>query len=132
MASNQANREKQHEYYVRWKNKDPVRAHRVQSNGSKRARARDPEKFRAAARKRRCEDITPEAVAIAYERQEGKCGVCREMFTVTPHADHDHQTGLFRGLLCQACNRGLGLFKDQPVRLRLAAEYIEAHLRSRK
>ncbi len=60
--------------------------------------------------------------------QDGRCAICD---TTTPrgrgtwHADHDHKTGLVRGLLCNACNVGLGFLKDDPVLLRKAAEYLE-------
>lgn len=43
------------------------------------------------------------------------------------HRDHDHETGVLRGLLCLDCNRGLGAFKDNPALLRRAAEYIESY-----
>ncbi len=39
--------------------------------------------------------------------------------------DHDHSTGLFRGWLCNRCNRVLGMCGDNPVLLRLLANYLE-------
>ena len=39
--------------------------------------------------------------------------------------DHDHSTNKIRGVLCSHCNRGLGIFKDNPEILREAARYLE-------
>lgn len=49
------------------------------------------------------------------------CGV-REPLVV----DHDHTTGQVRGMLCNHCNRGLGHFRDDPMLLEFAAQYLYA------
>lgn len=41
--------------------------------------------------------------------------------------DHDHKTGLIRGLLCYRCNKGIGVFRDDPQRLRNAASYVASN-----
>jgi hypothetical protein len=46
------------------------------------------------------------------------------------HIDHHHGDGVVRGLLCNQCNLGLGLFRDDSSILRRAAEYLEQRPRS--
>lgn len=67
------------------------------------------------------------------DAQGGKCAICGEHET-TKHqrgiinqlaVDHDHTTGKVRGLLCQQCNRSLGLLKDNVEVLRQAISYLE-------
>ncbi len=58
---------------------------------------------------------------------EADCLICGDVVTgLRMHRDHSHETGKFRGFLCRDCNLGLGRFKDSPVMLRRAADYLEA------
>ena len=71
---------------------------------------------------------------VDYDRmladQGGRCAVCgvdkpggkAKVWCV----DHCHDSNDVRGLLCGPCNRGLGQFKDDPQRLRDAANYLES------
>lgn len=72
--------------------------------------------------------FTPEMFAQAKESQGGRCAVCRVELETLPskhvHADHDHETGVARGVLCHYCNVGLGAFKDKPEMLIAAAYYL--------
>lgn len=79
---------------------------------------------------RRCREhgITLELYERLDREQDGCCVICggkpsgaRLCF------DHCHADGAFRGLLCERCNTGLGLFLDNPDALRAAAEYVERH-----
>lgn len=59
--------------------------------------------------------------------QGGVCLICGDAGDGRNLAvDHDHDTGAVRGLLCQQCNTGLGLFKDNSARLIRASEYLQA------
>jgi hypothetical protein len=57
-----------------------------------------------------------------------KCEICLSKFDIDNrkaiHWDHDHDTGEFRGWLCNRCNCGIGLLGDCPDRLTAASEYI--------
>ena len=60
--------------------------------------------------------ITLEEYNILLEKQEYKCAICNGYETSYRNevlsVDHNHNTNKIRGLLCNTCNRGLGLFKD--------------------
>lgn len=59
-------------------------------------------------------------------RQGGKCAICQNVLGTGKqrHIDHDHSTGRIRGILCSQCNRGLGIFKDDPTHLFSAIAYL--------
>ncbi len=73
--------------------------------------------------------ITTEAYKILIDQQNNKCLCCEEIFgsELSPHLDHDHKTGKIRGVLCHKCNTGIGLFEDNPAKLRKAIIYLEKH-----
>lgn len=71
----------------------------------------------------------------SYRQQNGKCLICdiemklplrkRGQPLDVVAVDHDHVTKKVRGLICNGCNKGLGLFKDNVKILQNAIVYIE-------
>lgn len=59
--------------------------------------------------------------------QGGECAICGGAFTQRKrtHVDHCHETGRVRGVLCENCNRAIGLLQDRPDIARAAADYLE-------
>lgn len=63
-----------------------------------------------------------------FAKQEGCCKICNTHqadLTKALSADHCHETGQVRGLLCQRCNAVLGMAKDNIDILNAAADYLE-------
>lgn len=94
--------------------------------------------------------ISLEQYTERYERQQGRCAICRCDITQgydpkrestgkrgppmnAAQIDHDHSCcpgrkscgHCIRGLLCSSCNRGLQALRDNPALMRAAADYIE-------
>lgn len=63
-----------------------------------------------------------------FAAQAGKCATCTFVFisVSSAHVDHCHTTKKVRGLLCSDCNHVAGKVKDDPIRLRAIAAYLEA------
>jgi hypothetical protein len=70
-------------------------------------------------------------MARANDQCEAGCGrastaaVSRKGNSYRLTLDHDHATGIVRGMLCWQCNTALGLVDDDPTLLRKLAEYLE-------
>jgi hypothetical protein len=84
-------------------------------------------------------------------RQDGKCAICARTFSdnLKFHIDHDHTCcpkmvngysykatskertkacgKCVRGLLCSACNAGLGMFNDNVQRMLSAIRYLQTY-----
>lgn len=100
--------------------------------------ARNPDALRAN-NLRRYDGLTISAYDAMLAEQGGVCLICETAETqkragvLRPLVvDHDHVDGPVRGLLCSACNTGLGYFADSPSRLRAAADYLERHAMKKK
>lgn len=72
-------------------------------------------------------NLTIDGYNQLFTEQQGKCKICgkhQDELDQWLAVDHDHITGKIRGLLCDNCNLGLGLFKDNLEYLRSAYEYL--------
>lgn len=89
-----------------------------------------PNYYRLHWRVRRLElmyGLKPGQYETLLAAQGGGCAICgrtdpggRGLF----HVDHDHANNCVRGLLCQRCNMGLGLFNDNSTVLANAIRYL--------
>lgn len=80
--------------------------------------------------------LTRDVYDSIVKTQEGRCAICSVVFDLSdepgtkeekarrPHVDHDHQTGMIRGLLCTRCNVGIGMLGDDPDRMLVAVKYV--------
>jgi recombination endonuclease VII len=80
---------------------------------------------------RRLYKMTGEQFRSLLAAQRFRCAICRTKCDAW-HVDHDHETGLVRGLLCRDCNVALGHFRDSPEALRRAAGYLESSQKARQ
>lgn len=61
-----------------------------------------------------------------YQFQGGVCYICQRATGKTKRltVDHDHRSGLVRGLLCSTCNTILGHFRDDPDAAQRIIDYL--------
>ncbi len=73
-------------------------------------------------------NITLEKYNIMLAEHNGVCAICGEPEVYYRNkvlcVDHDHKTDKIRGLLCNRCNRSLGLLKDDKNLLISAINYL--------
>lgn len=81
-------------------------------------------------------ELTLEEAANRYNNlfneQKGCCAICATHQSDLPRAlavDHDHKSGVVRGLLCYSCNSGIGFLKDSISILDAAKEYLRPELK---
>ena len=109
-------------------------AHRARHREHDRKRDADParrQRVLGAARRHRLRGfgLTVEAYDRLVAAQGDVCACCgkgdpgcgRTLWCI----DHDHKTGVIRGLLCNNCNAGIGILGDTIEAVRAALAYLE-------
>ncbi len=115
------------EYQREWKKRNPEKVKAYQK------KFRDNNKAYWIGRQRPYQlkryGLTEEMFQELLKQQSYRCAICE---TDTPTGkwkvfavDHCHLTNQVRGLLCNECNRGMGLLKDSSDLLRKAADYLD-------
>ena len=92
------------------------------------ARVRDQRKFNL----KHNYGLSLEAYEKMLTNQNGLCAICKRPETATVNGkiyhlavDHNHETGKNRGLLCAACNIGIGKLKDDILIMESAIQYLQ-------
>ena len=98
-------------------------APKVRAAKSRRLAASPEKRALYNARKRLARyGLTPETYAELLTHQQEGCAICGKKGRL--HIDHNHKTKVVRGVLCENCNRGVGMFQEDPVLMRAAASYV--------
>lgn len=101
----------------------------------RRKAAHTPQEYRRNWHLQKKYNLEPTEFDALWVVFKGRCGICdRELKLPTltrgqaldvVAIDHNHNTGALRGLLCNACNKALGLFYDDIDRLKNAIKWLE-------
>jgi len=72
-------------------------------------------------------NLTKEDYYKMFELQNNRCKICNNILGSGKkvHIDHCHVTSKVRGLLCQKCNHGLGIFNDNIQLFYNAIQYLQ-------
>jgi hypothetical protein len=120
---------------ARYRLKYPDRVQEASRKGSAKWRRDHPEENKSrtwVANLKRRYGLTSEQYDEKLASQNNLCGLCKKPFDLSrrgtsPALDHNHDTNGLREFLHHTCNVAIGLFLDDPVICRQAAEYLERH-----
>lgn len=75
--------------------------------------------------------LTRERFDQIVQEQGGVCAICHENRNYRGerlYVDHDHETGIVRGLLCSGCNVAIGYLRNNPFLAEAVAGYLCEHI----
>ena len=103
-------------------------------------RAENPEKYVGLGREQKLMSnygITLDQYNEILKSQNGVCAICKQTEEYIRYnslsgkpwlsVDHNHVTNKNRGLLCNQCNRALGMFKDSKDIIESVLEYLDKY-----
>ena len=70
--------------------------------------------------------LTRDMYENLYRQKQGICEICQKAKDKLC-VDHDHKTGIIRGLLCVSCNGAMGKLGDTIEGLEKAVNYLKNH-----
>lgn len=105
-------------------------ANKDEINARRRARLRTDPEYRKKANSAIARAATDFPGMITTHSWRCKVASVRSAANRPLGVDHCHLFNEVRGLLCNKCNLGLGMFDDDPDRLRAAADYLERSRRA--
>lgn len=85
-------------------------------------RKKDFEQYKKASIKSKY-NLTMEEYYLMLEKANYQCEICGEKTNL--EIDHNHKTGKVRGMLCDRCNRTIGMFKEDINIMSNAIKYIK-------
>jgi hypothetical protein len=121
LAKNRAYREKDPEHHLE-RAREYHHKNRERLIEKKRTHRKENQAVYAERRRLRVYGLAPEKFADMLAAQNGCCAVCGDGGILV--VDHCHDTGKIRSLLCSPCNTAIGLFKEEPKRMRAAIRYL--------
>lgn len=105
------------EYNKEWQLKNPERARERWRIAEKKSRNLGRDRARKYG-------LTEDQLNLLLAKHS-RCEICNRSFDeIASHVDHDHATGIVRGVLCSNCNTGIGNLRDDIVLVKKALEYL--------
>lgn len=114
--------------------KDQNRKHKDRLNESKRNRRKeikltDPNRLKDIDLRNK-RGIGWEDRSKLFKEQNGCCAICNipeSQLNRVLFVDHNHTNGQIRGLLCDKCNTGIGMFLEKEELFLSALKYLEKY-----
>jgi hypothetical protein len=126
--------------FYNYKNKNDNKSYRCKpcdDDARKKWKKNNPEKAHLSQRERNLKHrfgVDLDWYQTQLKKQNYCCAICKvkennvikgNRADISFAVDHCHKTGKIRGLLCNQCNRALGLFKDSSELITKAIEYLK-------